>query len=328
MKRKNNIPAVSFLELLVPNRRVHDKFDTQYSFSCGEGRDEAIEKVDLSYAPNRGNYKKIFFLFALLYSIAGLSQTVDLEEETCNCPGGSKKGKGTFYASWGYNLDWYSKSDIHFRNSGTDNYDFTLYKVRAKDRPGFDQIISWEITVPQYVYRLGYYFNDKHDMGVEFNFDHSKYVMVQDQTVRIKGQIHDQILDKDTILGTDFLKFEHTNGANFMMGNFLKRINFYHSADKKHWLSAVAKFGAGIVIPKTDVTLFGNQLDNRFHIAGWIAGSETGIRYDGFKHFFAEATLKGTFANYSDVLVIGTGKASHSFWTGQLILNAGFQFGW
>lgn len=261
-------------------------------------------------------------IFSTLVFVNLFLQAFSKQDSCC----AQKEKKGTFYGSWGYNLDWYSRSDIHFQNSDSDNYDFTLYNVRAKDRPGFNQIISWEISIPQYVYRLGYY-SKKRELGVEINFDHSKYVVVQDQQVRIKGQIHDMLLDRDTTLNTGFLKFEHTNGANFLMGNVLKRFNFYHSCNSSHRLSVVSKFGAGVVIPKTDVTLFGNRLDNRFHIAGWIAGSEMGLRYD-FKHFFSEATMKGTYANYSNVLVIGTGKANHTFWTAQLILSAGFQFSW
>jgi hypothetical protein len=259
------------------------------------------------------------------------SLSVFSQDEPCNCPGGAVKGRGTFYAAWGYNRDWFSKSDLHFHDSGTDNYDFTLYDVKAKDRSGFSQIlrtaITGDISIPQYVYRFGYYFNNKHDIGVEINFDHSKYVMINNQTVQITGQIHGVQMDKDTVLYDNFLRFEHTNGANFMMGNFIKRKNFLHSGNNRHWLSAIVKTGFGIVIPKTDVTIFGNRLDNKFHVAGWITGVETGLRYD-FRHFFMEFTGKGTFADYSDVLVIGTGKANHHFWCAEAILNAGFQFPW
>ena len=263
----------------------------------------------------------IFYLILLSFSCSA--------QEACNCPGGEKKAHGVFYVSWGYNRDWFSKSDLHFQNSGSDNYDFTVHGAKAKDRPGFDQIlrtaIEGDITIPQYVYRLGYYFGNKSDIGVEINFDHSKYVMVNGQTARVTGQIRGTELDQDTVVGSDFLKFEHTNGANFLMGNFIKRKTFLHSVNGKHWLSAVFKPGFGIVVPKTDVTLFEQRLDNRFHVAGWIVGAETGLRYD-FRHFFMEATAKEVFANYSDVLVMGTGKADHRFWCFEAILTAGFQF--
>jgi hypothetical protein len=281
--------------------------------------------------------KKIAVFFLFLIPFCGFSQSVDtlLKKNPpagaeCNCPE-LKKGKGTFYGAWGYNRDWFSTSDLHFQNSGSDNYDFTLYNVQAKDRSGFKQILRTaahgDISIPQYSYRFGYYFNDKHNLGVEFNFDHAKYVMVQEQTVHVKGQIHDAYIDKDTVLDSgSFLRFEHTNGANFFLANFLKRASFLHSPNKKHWLSTILKSGAGIMIPKTDVTLFGTRLDNKFHIAGWLIGMEPGLRYD-YRNFFLETTVKGSFVNYTNVLTIGTGRANHHFWCFEAIATAGFQLG-
>ena len=267
--------------------------------------------------------KKLFSIFCLfLLCFKAFSQ----EQELCNCPQQSKIGKGTFYGSWGYNKDYFSKSDLHFKDAGAGDYDFTLYDVKAKDRPGFRQLFSTTLAVPQYVYRLGYYFNNKKDLGIEINFDHAKYVMIDNQVLHLKGTIHGVYYDKDTLVTPDLLKFEHTNGANFLMINLLKRQRLLVSKNKKHWISAVVKPGAGIVIPKTDVAILGNHLDNKFHIAGYIAGVEAGLRYDLFKYAFIEFTGKGSFANYTDVLVIGTGKAHHYFFAGEVILTAGFQF--
>lgn len=267
--------------------------------------------------------KKSALLLLLIFSInALLAQDV----ERCNCPQQSRVGKGTFYMSWGYNKDYFTKSDIHFKDDGAGNYDFTLYDLKAKDRPGFKDIFGTTLAVPQYVYRLGYYFNNKKDLGIEINFDHAKYVMVDNQVAHLKGNIHGQYYDTDTLVTPSLLKFEHTNGANFLMINLLKRHNLLVSTNKKHWLSAVVKPGVGIVIPKTDVAILGNHLDNKFHIAGYIAGVEAGLRYDLFKYAYLEFTGKGTFANYMDVLVIGTGKAKHHFFAGEVILTAGFQF--
>lgn len=267
--------------------------------------------------------KKISCL-TLLILLCNLAFSQEIER--CNCPQQSRVGKGTFYFSWGYNKDYFSKSDLHFKDAGAGNYDFTLYDIKAKDRPGFRNIFGTTLAVPQYVYRLGYYFNNKKDLGIEINFDHTKYVMLNNQTARLKGSIGGTYYDVDTLISEDFLKFEHTNGANFLMVNLLKRQNLLVSANKKHWLGAVIKPGAGIVIPKTDVTIFKNHLDNKFHVAGYIVGVEAGLRYDLFKYAFVEFTGKGSFANYTDVLVIGDGKAHHYFFTAEVILTAGFQF--
>lgn len=277
--------------------------------------------------------KRFIFLFLIILGVQDkvYSQDSINVKASCDCP----ENKGTFYFMWGYNRDWFSKSDIHFKNTSGeynpvtnnyDSYDFTLYDVEAKDRPGFKKLLRSQLTIPQYNYRLGYFFNDKYDLGIEINFDHAKYVMIGDQNLHLKGTIRGQYYDQDTIVGNDFLQFEHSDGANFLMLNMVKRQHLVESKNKKHRVSGIVKVGGGIVIPRTDVTLFGQRLNTRFHIAGGIFGIETGLRYDAFKHFFLEYTAKGTWANYADVLLIGQGKANHHFYTLQNILLLGVQF--
>lgn len=249
------------------------------------------------------------------------------EVSECKCGSVFKSGKGSFYITWGYNLDWFSKSNLHFKGDDFGGYDFTLYKAKAHDNPGLGYILNSDISIPQYVYRVGYYFNNKNLTGVEIAFDHTKYIMTQNQKVRVKGTIQGEVIDKDTIVGRDFLMFEHTNGANFLMANFIKRYCLYTTENLKHRLQLVMKAGAGIVIPKTDVTLFGQSLDNRFHVAGYVAGLDVGLRYDLFRYFFIETSLKGVFANYTNVLTVGDGRAHHHFFAGEYIFAAGFQIG-
>jgi hypothetical protein len=276
--------------------------------------------------------KKYFF-----YTLFFLINVSFLKSQEIIAPIPAPKAvKGTFYFAWGYNRDWYSKSDIHFKNTSTDynpvtkapddSYDFTVYDVAAKDRPGFQTILTTGLTIPQYVSRIGYYFNKKHDLGVEINFDHAKYVMEYNQTLHVKGTIHGQYIDQDTLISPyTFLHFEHTNGANFLMFNIIKRQQLFLSANQKHKVSGVVKLGGGMVIPKTDVTLFGQRVDNRFHIAGYIVGLEAGFRYEVFKYVFLEYTGKGAFCNYTRVLVNGTEKAKHHFWVFENILTVGVQ---
>ena len=278
-------------------------------------------------------YFSIAFLITFYFSGNLFSQE---KNEICDCPSQSKVGKGTFYFSWGYNRDFFSKSDIHFTNNTTEydgqkstpkSYDFTVYDAKAHDRPGFKDILRTDLTIPQYVYRLGYYFNDKKDFGIEINFDHVKYIMDDFQTLRVKGTIHGQTIDQDTLIDPQtFLHFEHSDGANFLMLNFVKRQRLLVSKNKKHWLSGIVKVGAGPVIPRTDVILFGEPLNNKFHVDGYCMGVETGLRYDVYKYIYLEYTAKGAWANYTDVLVLGEGKAKHHFWTFENILVLGLQF--
>jgi len=231
-----------------------------------------------------------------------------------------------FYFSWGYNKDYFSKSDIHYKNSGDDNYDFNILNCKAVDRPGFKSIFNTDISIPQYVYRLGYYFKKKSQFGIEINFDHSKYIVFDDQTLRVTGQIRGRAIDKDTLVNNNFVHLEHTNGANFLMANMLYRVKLYESANRNSVLSLVFKTGMGTVIPKTDVTFMGTRLDNKFHIAGFIAGEEIAIRYRIYKGLISEFSSKNAYANYFNALGVGSARVSHSFFTTMLILTLGYQF--
>ncbi|MDP2387681.1 MAG: hypothetical protein Q8M29_15015 [Bacteroidota bacterium] len=262
------------------------------------------------------NPKNFLLIFCLLLSGISYSQ-----KQACDTCSTKKKLKGSFYFLWGYNRDWYAKSTIHFRNEGDpakDNqfgsYDFKIYDVTAQDRPDFHQLNDiTNFSIPQFSTRIGYYFNDKNDQGIELNYDHSKYVVNDWQKVRIKGTAHGTSFDKDTVLNPNYIHFEHTDGANFALVNYVKRWKLKTSNNKKHTIAAVIKPGIGFVYPRTDVTIFESRLNNDWHIAGACVGLETGIRGELWKHFTFELTGKGVAANYSKCLVQGkgNGKASH-----------------
>src|SRR5690348_16103932 len=96
-----------------------------------------------------------------------------------------KSKKKQWYFTWGYTRAVYSKSTIHFKNTSNrynettgryDDYDFIVYRAKAHDRPDFDKLKDVvNITIPQFVCRLGYSFNER--TGIEINYDHTKYVV-------------------------------------------------------------------------------------------------------------------------------------------------------
>lgn len=230
--------------------------------------------------------------------------------------------KGRLYFAFGYNKNYFSTSDIHVHDESGD-YNFTLYDMKAKDRPHFNELFKVALSIPQYGYRLGYWMpNGK--WGIELKFDHAKYVQVKDQTLRLRGNINGTFYDKDTLVDGNFLQFEHTDGANFLMLNGMYRHDFFVS--KRVRLAAVGKFGAGIVIPRSDVTLFGQRWNHNFHVAGQIVGAEVGLRAEFFGFFFIEPSIKGAYANFANVFAIDDILISHRFWDGMILLDAGFQF--
>ena len=78
------------------------------------------------------------------------------------------------YLQWGYNTEWYTKSNIHFSMPNGTN--FILHHAKATDRPDMDAIYKkpMEVSIPQYNYRIGFYLNRKHTKAIEINFDHQK----------------------------------------------------------------------------------------------------------------------------------------------------------
>ena len=124
------------------------------------------------------------------------------------------------FAYWGWNRGHFSASDITFKG---DNYNFTLSNVVSKDKPkpfGIYYFKIDEITIPQTNFRLGYFFKENYNVSI--GVDHMKYVMKNDQTVKINGDINvggefDGIYyNPDIVLTEDFLLFEHTDGLNYV----------------------------------------------------------------------------------------------------------------
>jgi hypothetical protein len=233
---------------------------------------------------------------------------------------------GKFYFSWGYNKDWFSRSDLHFKSTGNEDYDFTVYRVKAHDKPNFNRAINKDISIPQFIYRLGYSFASRPDCGIEIGFDHAKYIMTQGQVAHVKGKLHENYVDKDTVLSERFVRFEHTNGANFLMASFVKRMHLYSSPSGSNRFYTMLKPGAGIVIPQSEVSLFGKYQNNKYHIAGYVTGVDVSLRYGFRDHLFAESGFKGVFANYLDVLSVDDAKANHHFFCLEWLISIGYGF--
>lgn len=210
------------------------------------------------------------------------------------------KKKGSLYLTWGYNRDWYSKSDIHFVNNKTDNYDFTFKSVKARDRPSMERF--WQpsqLTTPQYDLHIGYLFNDKHDLGIEVGWNHLKYVMTDNQIIFVQGSIRGKAINKDTLVTSDFVQLEHTDGNNYLMFNLVKKKKLIGM--KNFQVSALGKLGAGPLISYTHSTIFKSSGRGPFHYEGWVTGISLGIRLNIYRYLFIQTDMQGAFANYTNI---------------------------
>ncbi|MCO4819449.1 MAG: hypothetical protein KC517_07490 [Bacteroidetes bacterium] len=212
-----------------------------------------------------------------------------------------------WYANWGWNRGWYTKSDI--RMTGKD-YDFTLDKVAAKDRQtkfGFKEyLFITQLSVPQTNLNVGYYVN-KH-YSIAGGFDHMKYVMVRDQTTTISGDInrrgsgYNGTYDNDSIqLGYHFLRYEHTDGLNYVFLEFNRHDEWFNLKQSKIRISSVVGAGPALLRPRTDVTLLNRQGRNVYHNAGYGVNGKLGLHVLLFNHFNIISEVKGGYINMQHI---------------------------
>lgn len=236
------------------------------------------------------------------------------------------------YLQWGYNLDAYSRSNIHFKMSNGNN--FILHHAKAHDSNDFDALYNKpvEISIPQYNYRIGLYLNKERTKAIEFNFDHTKYIVSDGQSVHITGTIDGQHVDGDSVLDRNRnLHFEHSDGANWIHINFVRFGTVIKTHDKtRALLKYVYKGGAGINVPRSDFTWKGQRLNNDFHVAGYNFSVEGGLRFYALKHLFIEGTGKTGYARYINALAntetMKGNRVTHGFAFLEGIATIGFEF--
>ena len=255
--------------------------------------------------------KAILACLLIVFSIQGQSQETILET-TAIKTNFKTKNKGKLYFYWGWNKAQYSYSDITFKG---DDYNFTLYNIAAKDRQN-----PWDadlylnptnITIPQTVARVGYFFHDNWNFSM--GFDHMKYVMVEQQPATIDGYIDlnnpvsefNGVYNNEYIyIDEDFLEFEHTDGLNYInveisrvdnLGDYLK-----WNSDKIQ-LNLIESFGAGILYPKTNSTLLSKQRYDDFHLAGFGLSLKAGVNLTLFNHFFIQTEFKTGYIDMANI---------------------------
>ncbi|MBK9983518.1 MAG: hypothetical protein IPP15_14215 [Saprospiraceae bacterium] len=265
-----------------------------------------------------------FFLFLIIHS--GFSQTQSGIQPISR--------KGNIYIYWGWNRAWYSTSDIHFKG---ENFDFTLRDVESHDKPSSNinnYINPFNATIPQTDFRIGFFIHNHYSISA--GFDHMKYVVSQYQVTRISGVIsstetpYDKTyLNDDITISRDFLEFEHTNGLNYI--NIDAR-RFDEILDlNKIKISLTEGIGAGILLPKTNTTLFNRNNNDQYHLSGYGISAVVAANISFFKYFFIQSEFKNGFINMPDIRIapVKTAKASQSFLFTQfnIVLGANFRFG-
>lgn len=220
----------------------------------------------------------------------------------------SGPNKGKVFVFWGWNRSHYTTSDIRFK--GVD-YDFTLNNVKADDKPkpfGIYYFKLDELTIPQTNFRIGYFFKENYTVSI--GVDHMKYVMRNDQTVKINGNINtggafDGVYNnEDIVLTSDFLLFEHTDGLNYVnveVSRFDNLDNWLKFSLKNIDINLTEGVGIGLMYPKTNTTLLEKERYDEFHVSGYGISAHIGLNITFFKYFFIQSNLKVGYINMQDI---------------------------
>lgn len=247
--------------------------------------------------------------------------------------------KGKFFISWGGNRESYSKSDVTFKGEG---YNFTVENMAAHDKPKgwhIDYINPSRMTIPQTNFRLGYFFSDHY--SVTIGVDHMKYVMTQNQTANVTGEInlpltdagavHNGVYDNTAVDFSDgtFLKFEHTDGLNYVHAEVsrfddISSLLNLPNTDKVQ-INLTEGLGFGLLYPRTNTTLLGKERHDDFHVSGYGLSAKAGLNFTFFKHFYLQGELKGGYINMQDIRTTQspTDKAAQDFFFFQRIIAVG-----
>ena len=218
-------------------------------------------------------FVKILLLFITL------SQSFNsFSQEMSNIIQPIKGNKGKMYIFGGWNRAHFSNSDIRFRG---ENYDFTLKNVVAYDRQtpfALDPYFQiTKLSIPQTNLRIGYFISEHYN--ISFGVDHMKYVMEQNQAVKIKGKIsvagtkYDGVYNNsDIILTDDFLTFEHTDGLNYLnlaISHVDNIFDFNKLRIKNFEINFTEGVGIGALMPRTNTQLLNKKRYDQYHLAGY-----------------------------------------------------------
>ncbi len=233
---------------------------------------------------------------------------------------------GEFYFSWGYNTEWYTHSDIKV-SQPSQNTNITFVDIMAHDHKGWDnELLKKQLTIPQYNYRIGYFFNQKQDWGIEINFDHTKYVVDWNKSVRVKGTLNGRSMDTMVVTGPGSIVWQLNNGANFLELNVVKRLKIIHAWNDKVKLDALLKLGGGPNVPHVQNAVFGRDNVAHFQFSGFNVDADAALRLTFFKHVFFEFYNKVVYARYWDLRLYDHARGRQAFGCYEIALSLGATF--
>ena len=218
---------------------------------------------------------------------------------------------GAIFIHWGYNRDFYTKSDINFTGTG---YDFTLQDCQATDRQepfSFENYFKLnKITVPQYNLRIGYMI--KRNWAISLGFDHMKYVLKDNVPYQLSGTINPGVdletnwsgtyINEPVITQEATFHYENSNGLNYIRAE-VSRIDQWYRQRNSAWFAFSSLFGAGVgaIASLNDFTFAGRKSTETFSLSGMAISLHADARLEFFRHFYIQPGIGSGFMLQNNV---------------------------
>ena len=228
--------------------------------------------------------------------------------------------QGAVYLSVGDNKPWYTSSTIHIDQPELGN-SYDLVKAKANDQT------HQPLTPLNLNYRLGYYFNEFQDLGIELNYDPVQYAVVNGSNIAATGTINNQLHAQTNVHFTSGSGYYYYfDGLNLMLLNFVKRWRVYRANSSKIAVDVLGRIGLGPVLPKFESKLAANPVSNpAFTWAGWNYGAEAGVRFTLYRYAYLEISGKYDYAMLQGMQIY-EGTATQNIGIYEVIGSIGFTF--
>ena len=139
------------------------------------------------------------------------------------------------------------------------------------------------------------------------------------------GTLYDGIYDNTLLPISDgFLKFEHSDGLNYINFEIRKHNTFLEQNNMK--FSSIKGLGLGFMLPKTNATILNNDRNDNFYLSGYGVHAVFGLNVSILKNFFIQTELKGGYVSLPAIrtTVNKSDKASQDFFYAQYNLAFGY----
>jgi lipid A oxidase len=128
---------------------------------------------------------------------------------------------------------------------------------------------------PYYFYRVGRWFGEQRQWGLEVEIIHPKMYGDTSASVPIRGRIAGKAIDETAPISRYIQRYAMSHGMNLAFGNLVFRRPISAGGGA---VAFTARGGAGISFPHTEVTMDGRAVD-QYEFGGFAANGAAGLEW-------------------------------------------------